>query len=423
MRLLLSDPVPLRTARMLGNYRDDLVLPLVYGDLTEARFPTIRLADDRFLTADHPMEITAAYIGDRVTQGWQQAFDSDGQGHTWTELRLAAKAPADAVVTVAGRGKRNQKTNELLTNPADVVQDFLAICGRDEDWSALRAEASRLGLRVAGRIAQALVIRAQLDEILQSVGVIWTRGMARVYPTSEAPAPVLDLHGPEFSDVDVRASVADAADILRIAYDRCDATGRMQKHIELTASPERFGGVVKDVSYPWLRTPANAEAVGRPVLTRLAGERYNVMFKSRRSEIRPGMWVRPIAHPEWPLPGDGDPTIMVLGMELDGSKGSVSVAAAETVISAPIITVTSHSVAVPDTLGAQIDVAFVHGVATLTITDTDGRPVVDAFVALDGGPPKRTDALGQVSFVAKAGEHVLAVSAEGKQSVALGILL
>jgi hypothetical protein len=421
VRLLLSDPVPLRTARMLGNYRDDAFLALVYGDLSEARFPTVRLADDRFLVADHPMEITAAYVGDRLTTGWQQAIGSDGEGHAWTELRLAAKAPPEATVSAAGRGKRNGKTNELITNPADVVQDFLAICGRDEDWSALRAEASRLGLRVAGRIAEALVIRAQLDEILQSVGVIWTQGVARVYPTSETPVPVLDLDRSEAENIEVSASLADVADILRIAYDRCDATGRMQKHIELTASPQRFGGLVKEVSYPWLRTPANAETVGRPVLSRLAGEQYSVTFDSRRSSIRPGMWVRPIAHPEWPLEGD-DPVIMALGVELEGTAASVRVSG-ETLRSPPAITVTSHSVAVPDTLGAQIDVAFVHGVATLTITDTDGRPVVDAFVALDGGPPKRTDAQGQVSFVAKAGEHVLAVSAEGKQSVALGIFL
>lgn len=421
MRLLLSDALPLRSARTLGDYREDALLAQVYGDLSQARFPTVRLADDRFFVADHPMEVTDTFEDDRVSQGWQRALGTDGAGHTWTEVRLAAKAPAQMVITVAGRGKRNPKTDELIENPADVVQDLLALCGRDDDWSALRAEASRLGLKVAGRIGEAKTIRAQVDEIFQSVGVIWTHGMARVYPTSQAAVPLLDLDRSEVEKVDVSAALIDTADILRIAYDRCDATGRMQKHIELEASPQRFGGLVKEVSYPWLRTPANAEAVGRPVLSRLAGERYSVAFESSRSSIRPGMWVRPVAHPEWPLDGD-DPVIMALGVELEGTAAYVRVIG-ETLRSSPIVTVTSHSAAVPDTLGARLDIAFAHGIALLTITDADGRPVDDAFVALDGGPPKRTDALGQVSFVATAGEHQLAIQKTGKQSVIIGILL
>jgi hypothetical protein len=133
------------------------------------------------------------------------------------------------------------------------------------------------------------------------------------------------------------------------------------------------------------------------------------------------MWLRPVAHPEWPLDG-ADPVVMTLGVELQGTAASVHVTG-ESLASPPIVTVTAHSVGVPDTLGAQLEVAFAHGIATLTITDLDARPIVGAFVAMDGGAPKKTDATGQVSFVTTAGEHSVAIEATGKQSVTVGIFL
>lgn len=419
-RLLLSEDVPLRTTRMLGDYAEDAPLGRVYGDLTASRFKLLRLADDRFFCADHPMEMTGLYVGKEATKGYQQALESDSLGNTWTEVRTAAPVPVGVEVSGVGRGFRDPTTGLLLQNPADIVADLMRICGRAEDWSALRAETSRAGIVVARHVGTVQSLRAQVDEILQSVAVIWTPGMARMYPTSAEPVPIFDLEPGEVSDFEVTATAADTADILRIAYDVCDATGMAQASIELTASPARYGGLVKEVTYAWLRTPVNAEAVGRAVLSRLAGERYAVKCNSTRKMLRAGMWVRPLAHPEWPL--DGDPVSMVLGAEIDQSTNSVRLTG-ETVLSVPTITVTAHSIALPDTSSGFLEVAERNGVATFTVFDQDRKALTGARISLDGGQPKTTDGRGQVAFAYTPGEHELALEAPGKVSQVLTVTL
>lgn len=406
MELLLSELLPLRTTRALGDYAEDTILPEVLGDLTDAPFPLIRLDDSRFFAADHPMDVTAVYVERQLVADWAMVLASDFAGRTWTEVRFAAPVPPGSEVSAAGTGRRDDATGELIANPADVVARICALAGRDDDWSALRAECSALDLTVAGRISERLAVKAQIDAVLQSVGAIWAHGMGRLYPSAATPSPVLDLDWSEVDEIDVSASLTDTADVLRLAYDRSDASGRAQHYIELTASPQLYGGLSKEVEYPWLRTPANAEAIGRPVLQRLAGERYDVAFLSTRRSLRPGQWVTLVDHPDWPLPG-ADPTIMVLSVEIDQDSASVRVNG-ECTVGAATVTVTAHSLALPDTVEAGVDVSVRDGVATFTFTDSDGRPIAGAHVSLDGGAPKTTDAQGKVQFPVSvvAGEPV-----------------
>lgn len=417
MELLLSELLPLRTTRALGDYAEDTILPEVLGDLTDAPFPLIRLDDSRFFAADHPMDVTAVYVERQLVADWAMVLESDGAGRTWTEIHFAAPVPPGSEVSAAGTGRLDDATGELIANPADIAERIDALSGRDEDRSALRAECSALNLKFAGRIFERLSGKAHIDAVFQSGGIIWAPGMARLYPSAATPSPVLDLDWREVDELDVSASLTDTADVLRLAYDRSDASGRAQHYIELTASPQRYGGLSKEVEYPWLRTPANAEAIGRPVLQRLAGERYDVAFLSTRRSLRPGQWVTLVAHPDWPLPGD-DPTIMVLSVEIDQDSASVRVNGEYTVGSATV-TVTAHSLALPDTVEPGVDVSVRDGVATFTFTDSDGRPIAGAHVSFDGGAPKTTDAQGKVRFPVSvvAGEpvaHELAFEKAGK---------
>lgn len=411
MELLLSEPLPLRTTRALGDYADDAILPEVLGDLTAAPFPLIRLDDSRFFAADHRMAVTKVFTNRQQAANWAMVLESDGLGRTWTEVHFDAPIPAGTEVSACGTGREDDDTGELIANPADVARRVCDIAGRDDDWSALRAECSALNLTVAGRITDRLSVKAQIDQILQSVGAIAAHGMARLYPSAADPSPVLALDRAEVDAIEVSASLTDTADVLRLAYDRSDASGRCQHYIELTASPQRYGGLSKEVEYAWLRTPANAESIGRPVLQRLAGERYDVAFMSTDRSLRPGQWVTLTAHPDWPLPGD-DPVIMILAVEIEQDSAAVRVTG-ETIVGTATVTVTAHSLALPDTVAAGIDVAVRDGVATFTITDRDGRPVAGAHVSLDGAAPKTTDTQGKVSFSAVPGVHEIAVDAPG----------
>lgn len=396
--LLLSEVLPLRSTKHLGDYSQDGVLQHVFGDLRNSPFNVKRLDDSRFFAADHVMEVTDVYVDRQIVADWAMVLESDGAGRTWVEIHFAAPVPPGSEVSAAGIGRLDDATGAPITNPADIATYICALAGRSDDWSALRAECSALNLTFAGCISERLSVKAHLDAVFQSGGIIWAHDMARLYPSAATPSPILDLDKSEVGagTIQVSASLTDTCDILRVGYDFSEASGRSQHFIEFTASPARYRGLSTEVEYPWLRTPANAEAIGRPVLQRLAGERYDVAFLSTRRSLRPGQWVTLVAHPDWPLPGD-DPTIMILSVEVDQDSAAVRVSG-EYTVGAATVTVTAHSIALPDTVEAGIDVSVRDGVATFTFTDSDGRPIAGARVSLDGAAPKTTDAQGKVQF-------------------------
>lgn len=422
MRLLLSEILPLRSTRMLGDFATDAPLAHRYGDLTTAPFPLLRITDTEFFAADHPMEITGVNADDQPMQGWERAIRTDAAGNTYTVVLLSAPAPDNVALSAMGRGKRNQLTGALLENPADIMEDVMRIAGRKEIFPQLRAESAAAGLVLAGSIGdQALSIRATLDLIARSAAAIWTPAGGRLYPTGQVSGPVVDLTKMEASGFTVTAVIDDTADILRLSYDQNDVTGKPQRYMELTALPRRFGGIVVEMTLPWLRTPANAEATGRRVLSRMAGRRYRVNFSVNRIDIRPGAWMRIVDHPEWPT-DDADPLAMALAVDITPETKTTTIEA-ECVLSTPTITVTAHSVSVPPTAGAAVDVTIVDGIATFTITDVNQQPIRNARVSFDGSAAKTTDAQGKVRFPATHGAHKLAVEAEGKTPFVTDILL
>ena len=188
-------------------------------------------------------------------------------------------------------------------------------------------------------------------------------------------------------------------------------TGKPQRYMELSASPQRFGGIVVEMTLPWLRTPANAEAVGTRVLARMSGRRYRVTYSTDRIDLRPGNWTQLDEHPEWPTP-DVDPHLMTLAVDIT-PQANTTIVEAECILSAPTISVTAHSVAVPPTAGAAIEVTVANGIATFKLVDKDGQALRGARVSFDGSPAKTTDAQGTVNFNANRGTHTLAVEAEG----------
>lgn len=421
MQLLLYELLPLRTARMLGDYADDAPLPHVYGDLTTARFPLVRISDTRGLAADHPMEITAAYVGDTATSSWSSSVEPDARGSMCTFVDFGAPVASGVPMAAAGRGKRSPLTGGLITNPGEVLEDVARIAGRSDSFQQLREECAATGLAIAGRVASLQSIRGQFDAIAESAGAIWAPAMSRRYPTITRSGSLVELTRMTASGLRVSATVEDTADLLRLGYDVADATGKPQHYLELTASPQRFGGAIKELSLPWLRTAANAVTVGTPILQRLAGERYAVSFNSSRTDIRPGMWIKLVAHPEWPLAGD-DPTIMVLSVNVDAAAGAIEISG-ETLMTTPTVNVTAHSVALPDAFHGALEVSKRNGVATFTVYDEQRRPLVGASVSLDGGPPKITNERGIVTFVATAGLHVLDISGAGYEALQIEVML
>lgn len=416
MRLLLSENLPLRTTRQLGDFASDEVLPIRIGDLRNTRFPLRKLTDTDWLAADHPMPITAVYVDDEATAGFDVQLRSDNTGNTWTVVRLAAPAPPDAKISASGIGVRDPTSGELINNPAAIAEYVLRRAGRSETFPLLRAECAANDIVLAGSLDRVQAIRAWVDEIMYSSGAMWTPEAARLYPTTVVAGYVaaLDRFG-GCTDLLPKSNLDDTADILRVSYDLNDATGRPQQFVELTASPQRFGGLAKEVTLRWLRKASNAEAIGRRMLQRMAGVRYSIEHETDNVRLRPCTWTRLVDNPQWMIPG-ADPTPMILSVTIN-PDGKTAGMRSEFIASTPTIEVTAHSIALPSTITAAVSIAITDGVATFTITDDNGKPVKDALCSLDGGAAKKTNEEGKVAFSVTPAtppkKHQLVVQAPG----------
>lgn len=410
MKRLLWEELPLRSSRALGDYADDFYLQHILGDWSATPFPAQRLSETRFFAADHPMLITQAFTAKLEAFGWERRLETDNV-RSWTIVEFAAPVPDGVEVWLCGYGKEDDDSGELIENPADQMRYIARLGERDDDFSGLRAECSALDLRTKVRLAERVSIKAAIDSLAESSGIIWWSGGARLYPTSDGPLTVLDLDRKEARDLKPSANLSDTADVLRISYDYSPASKRALRYMELTAFPQRYGGMAKEVVYGALTSPANAEAIGRPVLQRLNGQRYDMPFNST-ARIRPGMDVRLVDNPGW-LIDDSDPVVTVLSVQLEPSSGAVSVAG-ETIVGRSVVTVTAFSVALPDTVQESVNVEIADGIATFTIRDESGRGIKGARASLDGSAARTTDALGQVRFPQTPGTHTLIVELGGK---------
>lgn len=409
MNLLLSEDLPLRTSAALGDYTEDAVLPVVYGDLSQSAVPLVKLSETEYLAADHPATVTAVFVDEQETHGWAAGTKTDIAGHAYCAITLAAPAEQGATVTAAIRGKRHAVTGALIEHPADVLQDVLALAGKTWDLSRLKAELP--GVRIAGRLDKAQSVRAWLDEITRSCGVVWAERFAAAYPASPGVA-VASLDARSCKVGKISASIQDAADHLQIAFDYHPAKGAFAQYMELSAKPSPFGasGAPKSrLEAPWLRQPADAVALGTRLLARLAGQRAAVDIETG-TPIGVGDWFG-IVHPA--LPVNGSQPMMALSLETSPGKPDRRIGGEIAWGDAPIVTMDSHARAIRPKAEGGVDVAFKNGIATFTIMGPDGKPLPNAMVSLDNAAPQKTNAQGKVSFESKPGRHVIAVEADG----------
>lgn len=410
MNLLLSEDLPLRTSAALGDYTEDAILPVVYGDLSQSAVPMVKLSETEYLAADHPATVTAVFVDGQETKGWSGSTKTDVTGHAYCAVTLSAPAEQGAEITAAMRGKRHSTTGALIEHPADILQDVLSLAGKTWDLSRLKAELP--GVRLAGRLDRPQSVRAWLDEITRSCGVVWAERFAAAYPASAGVA-VAALDAKNCQPGSISASIQDAADRLQIAFDYHPAKQAYAQYMELSANPSPFGASgaapMSKLEAPWLRQPADALALGNRLLVRLAMQRASIEIETGKA-IYVGDWLT-LSHPS--LPVDGPQTLMAMSLETDPGKSARRISGEISWGPTPTITMDHHARAIRPKADGGIDVAYSNGIAIFTILGPDGKPLPNALVALDNSAPKKTNAQGKVSFEAKPGKHVIAVEADG----------
>lgn len=420
MNLLLSENLPLRSSRQLGNYLDSKPLGRRYGDLRNTRFPMLKLSDTKAFAADHRMRLTDCYVGDLRSTAWEQAFENDNDGNVWTVVNFAAPIPTDKVVSGSGLGVENRKTGALIENPADVFEDYMSLAGRSSNWGRLRSECAAAGIVIAHSIDSEITIGGALDDVARNIGAIWTPNNASLYP-ADITGYIAELDRQFAADIKLSESLTDTCDILQIGFDYDYATNRPQKHLTLSANPQRFGGVTEFLELPMIRIARLAEEIGSRLLRRMNGERFRVFFNSSEVSLRPGSSVRLVDPIAWPF-DDGDPVVKVLQVNVNYAANSTQVIG-EYQRTVPAVTLTAHSYALSVTSEESIQVAFENGVAEIQLLDKDKRPLSNVHVSLDNGLAETTNEQGIVRFETTIGEHKLTIERAGYDPQTITIFL
>lgn len=187
--MLLSMPLPLRTAAVWGEFGEIQPLPWVYGRCSVVPVP---YTHDRtqYLVADHAI---AGVDGVKIAESdviftFRNAVDSTG--HAVALIELAAAPDSGSQISVSVRGALHPRTGALLENPADIAWDTLNRAGipvAESDWTTFRRECRAAGLTGGGAFSDIVTVRSALDDVLGSIGAVWSagaRGWARLWPSN-----------------------------------------------------------------------------------------------------------------------------------------------------------------------------------------------------------------------------------------------
>ena len=189
----LTDKIPLRLSCVWGEYKTVKAIPHLYGNASVTPIP-YGTDNKQFVIADHAIQsVLEVYVNDVRVNTYEFVNTSDNTGHSIALLTFVDQIETSDDVRVVCNGKIHPKTGGMLLNPAEILWDILAnISGleiTENDLADFRDSCYQLGIESHGGIISAdVTIRSQIDEIMLSVGGVWSGGMegiAKVYPFSE----------------------------------------------------------------------------------------------------------------------------------------------------------------------------------------------------------------------------------------------
>lgn len=428
LRQPLSDPLPLRSSSVWGEYAEPVALPHGYGRITVA---PVQYSQDRrrWMLLDHPIQgVDAVTRDDVATSAWAWSNTLDAAGHALAILDLAEPLADGERLAVTLRGKMHATSGRLLTRPDEIIWDVLAnVCGMPialSDLDGFRVETEQIEL--AGVLDDATrTARAQIDIILASVGAAWSGampGLAIAWPpaglTSDPDATVgaLDAVG-----LVARAERDDMATVLRVLhdYDWAAQKHRQALQIEAPEAIERYGRIEREIDAGWLHSARLANQLAERLLGWMARPVWTISWGGDiAAPLNPGDWVA-LSHPSSPVSG----AHRLIRSDLDMDRGRVAMAIQSPVGPAPTLSAARLSAAFSPYIQAGAAVIYQDGLATFTVLDDLGHPLAGATVTLDGGARRITDGAGRAQFKAARGAHVLLVEAEGYNGMRIEVAL
>ncbi len=414
MPLPMTDLVPLRTTAAWPAFAEPEPLPHVYG---RCSVPAVRYdaSGKTWLLADHPIAgVDSVKVGGKETKAFALLNSVDPSGHPVALLELSKRVDKNSDIEVALRGKTHARTGTLIENPADIFTDILRVAGHDLPDSAMAEFRSDCaGLKLAGRLSADLTLRAQLAEIADSVGMLWSLsmpGLARRYPAERAIGEPLLSRYLVSAPVQVNAycSLDRVYTEVRVEYGWDWTANRARKTALLEASTAKtYGRRSKTIAAKWLTSNADAIALGTSFLRANARPRWSYSI-SLESEpvVAPGQWFY-VSDPLLPVGGE----VQAISSEMDCGhllqylKAEVSVGAVPTVALKALGTEFAD-------VKSDLRITYADGIATLVVADGNGAPVRDAVVKL-GDKTGKTDRTGTVRFKIERGTYPFEIEAAG----------
>lgn len=420
--IALSDQLPLRKTTAWGQYKDVRLIPHVYGRTTVDPVPYDK-DGYLFVLADHSIQGV-----DRVEREGTPiaAFDfrnePDDTGHGVAVLELSEALTSGETLAVDVRGKMDVNDGSLLTEPAEVLWDVVSNIGGQalplSAFDRFRTETADKDLN--GVISEEKTLRAQVDELMLSVGGIWSGGMpgfARLYPAPDDPNEPArgDYTDLTAFNLTAESSATTLITRLRILYQYDYARKLYKRVLEVTApdAVESYGDLENELDARWIREPAQAAALAERLIEFFARPlwnlKFNVALKDQERKIpRPGTVVS-LNHTRSPANG----RLLVSGSDVDVSRLQVEITATTPAGNVPRWTLSHLSTAHEPLIAESVSAVFIDGVATFTILDDSRRPLSGASVTIDGGQTKVSDKAGRVQFTATKGPHQLVIVASG----------
>ena len=413
----LSDNLPLRTSAVWGGWRDVRVLPWVWGRCT---LEPIQYSDDQrvFLLADHPIQAVDEVRRDDVATpayAWRNAVDSTGRAVALLELAQPLAAGERLAATV--RGRMHPDTGRLLQSPAEILHDLLSnLAGAPVAWADLDDYRSATKEIVLGGLLadNTVSVRSAVDGLLQSCAGAWAAAMPGLAmdwpPVQDADAPAIAITPLTCTGMQADTSATDIVTALRVLYDYDHAGKRYQRAIALEAPDaiKAYGRLEQEWAAPWLRTPRQAEQIGRRVLAYLARPRWRVRWQAPIADIPTGAWVD-LQHPLSPVAGRH----RLVSARIDTTSARVECVVDAPVGDVPAVTTVRLSSAFEPVIQPGITVEVANGEIIFTARNEQGQPLAGAKITLDGGASRIADSNGRVSFTAARGRHVLRIEAQG----------
>lgn len=184
----LTDPIPLRSSAVWREFADVRPIPIRIGR-TGGRCIPYSADRRRWVWADHASAgIDAVSIDGVEEDGWAARNTTDTTGHPVTLIEFTE--PVDLGVDVTARGRGLIGPAGLVENPADVAAELCRLTGITVPaLDALRAACAARSLRLAYSIVERRSLQAELRDIADSIGGIYSASIAgyvRLLPVTDA---------------------------------------------------------------------------------------------------------------------------------------------------------------------------------------------------------------------------------------------